>query len=90
MKRCRKFGSAECSYPLQCCEQSRFAWNAWRWVRFLCIGAGVTFVLILVPTICYGIAGVLYGAKGNWPLSIVYAGYSVAHVGLLVIDRMQK
>jgi hypothetical protein len=50
----------------------------------------MTFALILVPTICYGLAAALYGAKGNWPLTVVYLGYSVANVGLLVIDRMQK
>jgi hypothetical protein len=50
----------------------------------------MTFALILVPTICYGIAGVMYAAKGSWPLAIVYAGYSAANIGLLLLDRMQK
>jgi hypothetical protein len=50
----------------------------------------MTFVLILLPTLCYGAASALYVAKGDWQLGVVYAGYSVANIGLLVIDRMQK
>lgn len=46
----------------------------------------MTFALILVPTLCYALASCLYGAKGNWPLAIVYFGYSLANCGLLWLD----
>jgi hypothetical protein len=45
-----------------------------------------SFWLILVPTLCYAAAACVYGAKGNWPLAVVYAGYCFANTGLLAID----
>jgi uncharacterized protein involved in cysteine biosynthesis len=45
-----------------------------------------SFWLILVPTICYGLAAVVYGLQRNWPLAVVYAGYAFANCGLLALD----
>jgi hypothetical protein len=45
-----------------------------------------TFYLLLIPTISYLLAGMVYGFKGNWPLAIVYAGYAFANCGLLWLD----
>lgn len=50
----------------------------------------MTFALIAIPTACYALAACIYAAKGAWPLTIVYAGYSAANVGLLLIDKAQK
>lgn len=47
-----------------------------------------SFWLILAPTVCYLAAAVSYGLQSNWPLAIVYAGYSWANVGLLWLDRV--
>ena len=46
------------------------------------------FFLILVPTACYAIAAVVYGIQHNWPMVIVYFGYSFANIGLLWLDRL--
>jgi hypothetical protein len=48
------------------------------------------FLLILVPTACYGLAAVLYGLQRNWPMVIVYSGYAFANTGLLMLDRMMN
>ena len=45
-----------------------------------------SFALILIPTLCYGAAACFYGAKGNLPLAVVYAGYAFANTGLLALD----
>jgi hypothetical protein len=47
-----------------------------------------SFYLLLVPTVAYIAASVSYGVQGNWPLSIVYLGYSIGNVGLLWLDRV--
>lgn len=47
-----------------------------------------TFLLVLVPTLCYLGAGGLYLAKGNHPLAMTYFGYAFANVGLLWLDRL--
>jgi hypothetical protein len=47
----------------------------------------LSFWMVLVPTACYAIAAVAYGIQKNLPLAIVYAGYSVANIGLLMLDR---
>ena len=49
-----------------------------------------TFYLLLVPTISYLAAAVVYGIQGAWPLAIVYSGYAWANCGLLVLDRMMS
>jgi hypothetical protein len=49
-----------------------------------------TFGLLLIPTIAYVLAAMAYGFQGNWPMSIVYLGYSFANCGLLWLDRLQK
>jgi hypothetical protein len=46
----------------------------------------VTFALILIPTLCYGIASLTYAWQRNWPLAVVYAGYAFANTGLLALD----
>jgi hypothetical protein len=46
------------------------------------------FLLIGVPTACYGIAALMYAMQKNWPMVIVYSGYAWANVGLLWLDRL--
>ena len=48
----------------------------------------ITGLLIIIPTLCYGLAAGLYLLKSNWPLAIVYTGYSLANVGLLWLDKL--
>jgi hypothetical protein len=45
-----------------------------------------TFYLILIPTISYFLAGMVYTFQKNWPLAVVYAGYCFANLGLLALD----
>lgn len=47
-----------------------------------------SFWLVLVPTVCYLLAAVAYGIQRNWPMTIVYVGYSFANCGLLALDRV--
>ena len=47
----------------------------------------MTLWLVLIPTLCYALAACLYAWQGNWPLVIVYSGYSFANCGLLMLDR---
>jgi hypothetical protein len=47
-----------------------------------------SFWLLLVPTGAYLLAAGVYASKGNWPLCIVYAGYTVGNIGLLWLDRV--
>jgi hypothetical protein len=49
-----------------------------------------SFWLLCVPTVAYALAAVVYGAKGNWPLSVVYVGYAFANCGLLALDLRSK
>lgn len=44
--------------------------------------------LILIPTLCYALAAMVYGWQRNWPLVIVYSGYAWANCGLLWLDRL--
>jgi hypothetical protein len=44
--------------------------------------------LLIVPTACYAGASVAYGIQKNWPMVIVYAGYSAANCGLIWLDRL--
>ena len=48
----------------------------------------MTGLLIIVPGLCYFLASILYANQSNWPLSIVYLGYSIGNVGLWMLDRM--
>jgi hypothetical protein len=48
----------------------------------------MTAALIIIPTLCYGIAAVAYGIQRNWPMVIVYFGYALANCGLLWLDRL--
>jgi len=45
-----------------------------------------TFALILVPTLCYASASVIYFIRGDSSLGITYSGYAWANVGLLWLD----
>jgi hypothetical protein len=45
-----------------------------------------SFWLLLVPTVAYGLAAVVYGLQRNWPLMIVYYHYAGANIGLLWLD----
>lgn len=47
-----------------------------------------TAAMIAIPLVCYLGAAVAYGIQGNWPLCIVYGGYSFSQVGLLWLDRL--
>lgn len=49
----------------------------------------LSFYLVLVPTLCYAFASFAYLASGNWPLSVVYAGYAFANVGLLALEAVK-
>jgi hypothetical protein len=48
------------------------------------------FLLILVPTACYGLAAGLYAMQKNWPMVIVYSGYAWANMGLLWLDKLMN
>lgn len=48
----------------------------------------MTFWLLLVPTIAYALACGVYAIKGQWPMAVVYFGYSLANCGLLALDRV--
>lgn len=48
----------------------------------------ITALLLIIPTLCYGLAAGLYLFKSNWPLAIVYTGYSAANVGLIWLDKI--
>lgn len=50
----------------------------------------MTAVLIIVPTICYASAAVMYAIKDNWPLAATYAGYAFANCGLLALDLQAR
>lgn len=45
-----------------------------------------SFWMILIPTLCYSGAAVMYAWQANWPLTITYSGYAWANVGLLWMD----
>lgn len=49
-----------------------------------------SFWLILLPTLCYSLAAVVYGMQRNWPLVIVYTGYAWANCGLLWLDKIMS
>lgn len=46
-----------------------------------------SFWLILIPTGCYSLAAVVYGFQKNWPMAVVYSGYSLANCGLLALEK---
>ena len=48
----------------------------------------MTFYLIIIPTVCYAVASIMYAWQNQWPLAITYSGYSWANLGLLWLDRM--
>ena len=48
-----------------------------------------SFWLLLVPTIAYLAASMVYGSRGNWPMAVVYGGYFAANIGLLALDWQQ-
>ena len=56
----------------------------WAYLQSLSLAAW----LIVVPGICYALAAGLYLKQANWPLAIVYSGYSFSNVGLLWLDRL--
>jgi hypothetical protein len=47
-----------------------------------------SFWLLLIPTICYALAAGVYAFGRNWPMAVVYVGYSLANCGLLALDRI--
>lgn len=49
-----------------------------------------TFLLILIPTLCYSGAACMYAWQKNWALAITYSGYAWANLGLLWLDRMSR
>ena len=46
-----------------------------------------TAILVIIPTLCYAGAAVLYFMKDNHPMAVTYAGYAVANLGLLAMDK---
>jgi len=40
--------------------------------------------LLIVPAICYIIAGVGYAAKGNWGFAVTYMAYATAIGGMIL------
>lgn len=50
----------------------------------------LSFLFILIPTLCYAGAATVYAFKHNWPLVIVYSGYAWANLGLLWLDRLMN
>lgn len=49
-----------------------------------------SFYLLLLPTLCYAAAAVVYAKSGNMPLCAVYVGYAFANCGLLALDAQAK
>lgn len=49
-----------------------------------------SFWLLCVPTVSYALAAAVYGYQKNWPLAVVYFGYSFANCGLLALDRVMQ
>jgi hypothetical protein len=49
-----------------------------------------SFCLLLIPTISYLLAAMVYASQRNWPLAIVYWHYMGANVGLLWLDRVMS
>ena len=50
----------------------------------------MSFYLVLIPAICYFLAGMVYGFQKNWPLAIMYSGYAWAACGALWLDRIMS
>ncbi len=50
----------------------------------------ITFWLVLIPTLCYAGAMLMYFWKGDAPMAIVYSGYAWANVGLLWLDWIRR
>jgi hypothetical protein len=48
------------------------------------------FWLVLIPTVCYGLAAVAYGIHRDWPYVVVFTGYALANCGFLAIEWMKK
>lgn len=53
-------------------------------------GMSWSFLLILIPTICYAATAVVYSVKGNWPLVFAYSGYTWANIGFLWLDILMR
>ena len=59
-------------------------------MRLRSAALSLSAVLILIPGVCYALAAGVYLMEQNWPLMIVYSGYSWSNVGLLWIDAKLK
>jgi hypothetical protein len=44
------------------------------------------FWLIAIPTACYAGTALVYATKGDWASVAIFAGYSLANCGFLVIE----
>lgn len=44
-----------------------------------------TYLLVLIPTVCYGGAALGFYSKGDTPMAVVYFGYTVANFGFLAL-----
>lgn len=49
----------------------------------------VAFWLVMVPTLCYAGTALFYFLAGERQWSLVYAGYSLANIGLLWLEMMR-
>ena len=47
----------------------------------------LTGALIVIPGVCYALASLIYAYQQQWPMSVVYAGYSFSNYGLFLIDK---
>lgn len=47
-----------------------------------------TAALVIVPGVCYALAALIYSYQGNWPMAIVFSGYSFSNCGLWWLDKI--
>ena len=43
----------------------------------------IQLLLLAIPTVCYLGAGILFLISRNYPMAIVWTGYSVANCGMI-------
>lgn len=56
--------------------------------RLVVLAVSLSFWLVLVPAVSYALATLAYAYQRNWPLVIMYSGYSWAACGALWLDRL--
>jgi len=43
----------------------------------------MSFLLALIPTLCYGGIVISEAIKGNYPIALVFLGYTIGNLGFL-------